>query len=184
MVEAAQNPVAQAGEAMGRGWAFGVNEGLDQLGALIGPLAIAGILAWRSNFNLAFASLAVPALITLALVFAIRLRFPDAGRIERVARPTELVGYPPAYWLYCASAGLVAFGFADFSLIAFRLSQAQVVPEAWIPVFYALSMGAGGLASLAVGRLFDRFGLIVLFRSSSSSRLTRRWPSSAVSRSP
>ncbi|HZZ61039.1 MAG TPA: MFS transporter [Roseiarcus sp.] len=154
--------LAQAGEEMGRGWAFGVNEGLDQLGALIGPLAIAGILAWRSNFSLAFAALALPAFITLALVFAARLRFPDAGRIEREATPAEFAGYPRAYWLYCVSAGLVAFGFADFSLIAYRLNQAHVVAAAWIPIFYALAMGAGGLASLAVGRLFDRFGLMVL----------------------
>jgi MFS family permease len=75
--------LARAGERTGRGWAFGVNEALDQLGALVGPLAIAAILAWRHNFELAFAALAAPAVITLLLVFGARLTFPNAERIRQ-----------------------------------------------------------------------------------------------------
>jgi predicted MFS family arabinose efflux permease len=154
--------LAQAGRQMGRGWAFGVNEGLDQLGALVGPLAIAGLLAWRHSFPLAFALLAIPALVTLLLVGGARLGFPDAGRIEHELQATQVGRYPPEYWWYCAGAGLVGFGFADYSLIAYHLSLAHVVGGAWIPVFYALAMGAGGLGSLIMGKLFDRRGLIVL----------------------
>ena len=75
--------LARAGERMGRGWAFGLNEELDQVGATVGPLAIAGLLAWRHNFTLAFASLAIPAVVTLLLVLSARLAYPYAGRIER-----------------------------------------------------------------------------------------------------
>lgn len=60
------------------------------------------------------------------------------------------------------AAGLVGFGFADFSLVAFHLSKAQTVAPEWVPVFYAFAMGAGGLGSLALGKLFDRSGLSVL----------------------
>lgn len=154
--------LAQAGERMGRGWAFGINEALDQLGALIGPLAIAGLLSWRHDFQLAFAALAAPAALTLLVVFGARARFPNAGRIERSQETSHVSGYPPAYWWYCMGAGLVGFGFADFSLIAFHMSRSQTVPAAWIPVFYAAAMGAGGLSSLIVGKLFDRVGLVVL----------------------
>jgi predicted MFS family arabinose efflux permease len=154
--------LAEAGESIGRGWAFGVNEGLDQLGALAGPLAIAGILAWQQDFRLAFAMLALPAAVTLLLVFGARLRFPQAGRIEHEAETAELGKYPPAYWVYCAGAGLVGFGFADFSLIAFHLSKAGIVPQPWIPIFYALAMAAGGSGSLIAGKLFDWTGLVVL----------------------
>jgi predicted MFS family arabinose efflux permease len=154
--------LAQAGAQIGRGWAFGINEALDQLGALVGPLAIAAILAWQQSFQLAFAALAVPALVTLLLVFGGRLTFPNAGRIEREPETSQVGRYPPAYWWYCFGAGLVGFGFADYSLIAFHLSEAQIVPRAWIAVFYALAMGAGGLGSLIIGRIFDQVGLIVL----------------------
>ena len=43
-----------AQEMGGYGWAFGVHEALDQFGALFGPLAAAGILAWRGDYRLAF----------------------------------------------------------------------------------------------------------------------------------
>lgn len=154
--------LAQAGEQMGRGWAFGVNEAMDQFGALIGPLAIAGLLAWKGSFELAFASLAVPAVITLLLVFGARASFPNAGRVEREPQPSQVGRYPAVYWWYCLGAGLVGFGFADFSLIAFHFSKSHIVPNHWIPVFYALAMGAGGLGSLIIGKLFDRVGLLVL----------------------
>jgi predicted MFS family arabinose efflux permease len=154
--------LAQAGEQMGRGWAFGVNEAMDQFGALIGPLAVAGLLAWKGNFQLAFALLAIPAMITLLLVFGARVSFPNAGRVEREPQTSQVGHYPAAYWWYCLGAGLVGFGFADFSLISFHLSKSQIVPNGWIPVFYALAMGAGGLGSLIIGKLFDRLGLLVL----------------------
>src|SRR5574337_1113432 len=55
-------------EAGGYGWAFGVHEAMDQCGAMIGPLAIAAILARHGGYHQAFAALAVPAAINLSLV--------------------------------------------------------------------------------------------------------------------
>jgi predicted MFS family arabinose efflux permease len=154
--------LAQAGEQMGRGWAFGVNEALDQTGALVGPLAMAGILAWQHNFQLAFAALAFPAVLTLLLVFGARSGFPEAGHIRHDSEALPAGQYPPAYWVYCIGAALVGFGFADYSLIGYHLTGTQIVPEPWIPVFYAFAMGAGGLGSLIAGKLFDRLGLVIL----------------------
>jgi MFS family permease len=154
--------LAQAGEQMGRGWAFGVNEAMDQCGAMIGPLAIAALLAWKGDFQLAFASLALPAVVTFLLVFGARVAYPDAGRIEREPETSQVGRYPPTYWWYCLRAGLVGFGFADYLLIAFHLSRTQVVSDHWIALFYALAMGAGGLGSLIIGKLFDQVGLLVL----------------------
>ncbi len=154
--------LAQAGEQIGRGWAFGVNEALDQLGAFVGPLAVAGILFWRQNYQLAFAFLAIPAIATLLLVFGAGIKFPNAGRVEREAGPPHVGHYPLGFWWFCFGSALVGFGFADYSLIAFHMSKTQAVPHGWIPIFYALAMAAGGLGSLLMGKLFDRAGLIVL----------------------
>jgi MFS family permease len=157
--------LAQAGEDMGRGWAFGLNEALDQLGAMIGPLIVAAALAWRHDFQVAFALLAVPAVVTLSVVFAARFIYPNAGRAVRPSPTGDDGGYPLGFWWYVIAASLVGFGFADFSLLAYHFSRAQTVASTWIPVFYALAMGAGGLGSLILGRLFDRIGLIVLVPS-------------------
>ena len=154
--------LADAGEHMGRGWAFGLNEALDQLGALVGPLAVAAILfVWR-DAHPAFGALAVPGVVTLVLVSGLCIAYPQAGRAPRDTVTAADRSYPAAFWWYLAAGGLVAFGFADYSLIAYHYTKAAIVPHPWIPVFYALAMGAGGLGSLALGKLFDRHGLFVL----------------------
>jgi MFS family permease len=154
--------LAGTGEQIGRGWAFGVNEALDQLGALIGPLVIAAFLAWQQNYQLAFAVLAAPATVTLALVLGARLVYPNAGRIEHKIESFRGGDYPPAFWWYMIATSLIGFGFADYSLIAYHFSKAQAVAPTWVPIFYAFAMAAGGLSSLILGKLFDRIGLLML----------------------
>jgi predicted MFS family arabinose efflux permease len=156
--------LAGAGERIGRGWAFGLYEGLDQLGALLGPLLVSLVLLERhQDYHLAFAWLGLPALLTVLLVLAARLRFAHAGTLQ--VHPHETGsggGYPAAFWWYLAGAGLVGFGFADFPLIAYHFTRTGSVAAPWVPVFYAAAMGAGGAASVLFGRLYDRRGLGVL----------------------
>lgn len=40
----------------GYGWAFGLHEALDQFGAMVGPLVVAGVLARSGSFHRAFES--------------------------------------------------------------------------------------------------------------------------------
>jgi predicted MFS family arabinose efflux permease len=50
-------------------------------------------------------------------------------------------------------------GYATFALLAYHLQTRRVVPEAQIPVVYALAMGAAALSALGSGWLYDRVGL-------------------------
>lgn len=166
--KAVRNPprdmmLSRAGEEIGQGWAFGLHEALDQSGALIGPLVAALVLWLHHDYRAAFAWLAVPSAITLVLVFGVCWRTPQAGHIASSdPHETGRAALPRAYWLYAASAALVAFGFADFTLISFHFGKAHVVAESWIPIFYACAMGAAGAGSLIFGRWFDARGLAVL----------------------
>jgi MFS family permease len=146
----------------GYGWVFGLNEALDQAGAMIGPLVIAAVLAMRGSYREAFAILLLPAIITLIFVAVARLRYPRPQDLEPEHPPAEGGRLPRIYWIYLAGAALVAAGFADYPLIAYHFSRAHTVPSDWIAIFYAIAMGAGGAASLLFGRLFDRFGFGVL----------------------
>jgi predicted MFS family arabinose efflux permease len=56
----------------------------------------------------------------------------------------------------------VAFGFADYALIAFHFAKTHVVPEDVIPIAYAFGMLAGGAGSLLFGKLYDHMGLKIL----------------------
>ena len=154
--------LAHATREIGRGWGFGVHEALDQFGALIGPLVVAGVLAARGEYQVAFAILLVPAILTLATLAVARATYPHPT--DLAARPADVrtTGLPRIFWLYLAGAALVAAGFADFSLMAFHFQRTGMVSPDWIPVFYAVAMGASGLGSLVFGRLFDRRGIAIL----------------------
>jgi MFS family permease len=165
--KATRNPprdvmLSHAAREMGYGWAFGVHEALDQAGALVGPLVVAGVLALRGEYQIAFAVLLVPAIATLSILLVARLTYPRPQEMEVTPPDVRTTGLPRIFWIYLAGAVLVAAGFADFPLIAFRFAQASTVSSALIPVFYAVAMGMGGIGSLAFGRLFDRFGISVL----------------------
>lgn len=167
MGKAIRNPprnvmLAEAGEVIGRGWAFGVNEALDQLGAFAGPLVVAAVYAARQDYNEAFGWLAVPAAAVLLLVLTARATFPKASEIMRDANAKPMDGYPRVFWWYAAASALVAFGFADYSLIAFHFARDGVMPAVAVPVVYAFGMLAGGAGSLLFGKMYDHAGLKVL----------------------
>jgi len=166
--KAARNPprdamLSHAAREMGYGWGFGVHEALDQFGAMFGPLLVALVLAVsQHDYRLAFAALAVPAVITLSLVLVARRFFPRPQDLD--AGPAEVTtsGLPRVFWVYLAGAALAAAGFADFPLIAFRFQQAHTVSAPVVPVFYAVAMAISGAGSLVFGRLYDRNGIGVL----------------------
>jgi MFS family permease len=179
--KAVRNPprdamLAHAGSEMGRGWAFGVHEAMDQVGALAGPLVAAAVLAMHGRYEAAFALLAIPAVLTLATLGVARLSYPDPT--GSASRPVDAHpgGLPRAFWIYVAGAGLVAAGFADFSLMAFHFEKASTVSASLVPIFYSAAMGASGLGSLVFGRLFDRRGIVVLVPlSAGAARVALLW---------
>jgi len=154
--------LAHASAEIGRGWGFGVHEALDQLGALIGPLVAAAVLAAGGQYPAAFAILAVPALLTIATLVVARAAYPDPAGLA--TRPADVAtgGLPEAFWIYLGATALVGAGFADFSLMAFHFERSALVAPVWVPVFYAAAMGASGLGSLLLGRVFDRVGILLL----------------------
>ena len=155
--------MSHAGEEIGQGWAFGVHEALDQWGALAGPLIAALVLVHHGAYRDAFLWLGIPAVLTVASVLIVALCFPQAARIPLEGPGETDAAVSRAFWFYSAAAALVAFGFADYPLIAFNFGNAHTVSAALIPVFYAAAMGASGASSLAFGRWFDVRGLQVTF---------------------
>jgi MFS family permease len=145
----------------GYGWAFGLHEGLDQLGAVLGPLAVAAVLAHGGSYRKAFAMLLVPAIVTLSFVALARFVYPRTPGLEQ-ASPSTRASLPHVFWLYLSGAVLVAAGFADFPLIAFHLVRTGTVPGDWIAIFYAVAMAVSGAGALVLGRLFDSHGFVVL----------------------
>src|ERR1022692_3257672 len=138
---------------------------LGQSGALIGPLLAALVLAQRHNYHAAFAWMLAPAIITVLLVLSVRLRYPSAGAIVPPSEAHRADGgssdghstgrLPRVFWLYASGAALVAFGFADYTLISYHFAVARTVAASTVPVLYALAMAAGGAGSLAAGTWYE-----------------------------
>jgi len=149
-------------QAGGYGWAFGLHEALDQFGAMCGPLAVSAVLAHDGDCREAFAVLLVPALINLSLVLLARYLYPTPPDMETAPPVIAELRLPRVFWVYLLGATLVAAGFADYPLIAFHFSRSEIVPHNWISIFYAVAMAVSGTGSLVLGRLFDRFGFVVL----------------------
>ena len=154
---------------LGAGWVFGLHEALDSIGGVTGPLAVAVLLRAGHSYRDSFAVLLIPAALALSVLLLAKAFYPRPQDLEPVSAALKPGGFSRAYWLYLGATGLVAAGFADFPLIAFHFERTGAVSAAWIPVYYAVAMGADAIAALLFGRLFDRAGLPVLAAASLAS---------------
>ena len=150
---------------VGRGWGFGLHEAMDQIGAMLGPLIVAGVLYFKGTYQTSFAILLIPAVLTICVLLAAWRLYPHPRDLERAAPELETKGLSRVYWLYLAAMALTAAGYADFPLIGYHFQKVSTVSTDWIPVFYAVAMGVDAVAALIFGRWFDRKGLPVLMVS-------------------
>jgi MFS family permease len=154
--------LSHASAEVGRGWGFGFHEAMDQLGAVTGPLIIAGVLYAKGGYRHGFAVLLVPALLALLVIAVAARLYPHPRSLEVAAPRLETRGLHRPFWLYVAAVGLIGAGYADFPLIAYHFGVVNLVPAPWIPLFYAVAMGVDAGAALFLGRLFDRWGMPVI----------------------
>ncbi|MGH6662624.1 MAG: MFS transporter [Rhodospirillales bacterium] len=154
--------LSHAGSHTGLGWGFGLHEALDQVGAVLGPLIIAAVIAFEGGYKMGFAVLAVPAVLALVILFAARINYPRPRDFDLTPPEFTRRGLPRAFWVYLGAVALIAAGYADFPLVAYHFGKTGVMPAAWIPVVYAVAMAADAIAALLLGRWFDRVGLYAM----------------------
>ena len=167
--------VSFAAKRVGTGKGFGLVEVLDQIGAMLGPLLLFFIMQWKESagtyaqYQWAFASLAIPAILTLIVLTISKALFPKAEEFEltdsEVDAPTqklELKKIKPIL-LYIIAIGLLAVGMADFPLMAFHIETNKVIDIKYITLLYMMVMGVDGLAAFIFGNLYDKKGAITLW---------------------
>jgi MFS family permease len=163
--------LSSAAKEIGVGWGFGLHEAMDSTGALLGPLAVAGVLYFNGNYRTAFIALLVPAVLCLAFFMVARLSYPHPHAPEHRFAGPEGDGFPSVFWLYIAAVCGIGMGYADFPLIAYHFKKMSVIEPDWIPIFYAVAMGLSALSAVTFGRLYDRIGFSVLIISALLSSL-------------
>ncbi len=159
--------VSYAASRTGIGRGFGLDEALDQIGAVSGPLLTA-LAIWvvrgetvLVQYRVAFFVLLVPVILNLAFVVRARSRFPDPESFE----PSAERAHPDLrrhFVLYVVAAMLLGLGFSDWAMVAYHAVRTGLMSAATLPLLYAGVMGVDAVGALAFGVLFDRHGLFVL----------------------
>lgn len=157
--------LSHATAGIGRGKGFAAHEALDQIGAVVGPLVVALVLALtHNNYHWGFAVLVFPGIVSLVILIKLRAQVPDPSVYDHKANKTfalhsgNIRSFPKEFWTYLGFTVLATAGFATFGVLSFHLVKQHVVSTPLIPVIYAATMGAAALMSLLAGWLYDRIG--------------------------
>jgi MFS family permease len=152
--------LSEATATVGHGWGFGLHAALDQTGAVIGPLIVAVTVLKSHAFGPAFLGLALPAGAAVAALLVARAWFPAQG--AAAPQQIEQSTFPKVFWIYITASGLLACGFVDFALLSYHFQNTGVVGPALIPLLYSGAMAVNAITAPLFGRLFDRFGIVML----------------------
>lgn len=152
----------------GVGKSFAIQELLDQIGAVLGPLLLYLIMLFQhsddtfSDYRMCFAFLAIPGAITLLLLWLTYKCFPHPEDFE--PEPKEYVPFRVSkrFVVYILGISLFAFGFADYSLIVMHFSRQHLFTAAVLPLLYALAMLTDAASAFVFGWLFDRHARLSL----------------------
>lgn len=147
---------------LGKGWVYALNSGLDETGATIGPLLMALVLFTNGNYRTGFSVLLISSVLALAALTAARVVFPVPARLEKEEAARQ-EGFTASYWLFMVAGAVFAAGLLSYELISFYLSSNNIVPIASVPLLLAFATGFGVIANLALGRLYDAYGMRVLY---------------------
>ena len=157
--------LSYATKKVGRGWGFGIHEALDQVGAIVGPIIFFFVFLSTGSYREGFTILWIPALLCLATLVIARRKAPSPQELEAPEERGEQNNQrklPRVFWLYSLFTLLSVAGFANFQLISYHMYAQSIVPDAQIPIFYAVAMGVDALAALLIGKTYDKIGLISL----------------------
>lgn len=155
--------LSHAGQTAGMGWVFGLHEALDKTGAMLGPLMVALVLYFKGGYQHSFAVLLIPALLSLTALIIAHWFYPNPQALAIPRSDFAPKGMDKTFWLYLLGASLIAAGYADFPLIAYHFQKKTILPPLWIPVFYAIAMGANTITAPLLGHFYDRKGFLILF---------------------
>jgi MFS family permease len=149
--------LAVAARNVGRGRGFGVHKALDQTGALLGPLLVAGVVALTTHQWAGLLVLAVPGAVALGVLAWMHGYVGDPPRSQGTEQ-APLVRLPRSFYVYAVACALTTVGLMTFGVISFHLVHEHLVATALVPVVYAAAMGAEAVASLGTGFAYDHVG--------------------------
>jgi MFS family permease len=146
---------------VGIGFAFGLQEALDQIGAFAGPLIFTlifylagenGLSQYQSGYKWLF----VPFVL---LMFFVTYAYHRATRDQLITankkqefRSEKL---KPIFWVYTAFTFFCTLGFVNFSVVGYHLKANNLMSDGNITLLYAGAMAVDAVTALLIGRAYD-----------------------------
>ncbi|MBN1110263.1 MAG: MFS transporter [Methanomassiliicoccales archaeon] len=153
--------ISHAAIKTGRGWAFGVQEALSSVGAMLGPVLMFLVFLCGGTYSTGFLLMSVPAALTLIVLYVTFRRYPHPQAME-AASPAVKQVLPRRFWWYAIAAAFLAAGYVDFPLVAYHMEVMSLGTSTLTPLLYALAMGVDAISAMLLGKVFDRHGPKVL----------------------
>lgn len=155
----------------GVGKSFAIQELLDQIGAVLGPVLLYVIMLFQrrddtfSDYRTCFAFLAIPGAITLLLLWLTYKKFPHPENFEPEPKKYVPFHVSKRFVVYILGISFFAFGFADYSLIVMHFSRHHLFTADVLPLMYALAMLTDAASAFVFGWMYDRHARLSLVLS-------------------
>jgi MFS family permease len=143
-------------DASQRGLAFGFHRAMDNLGAVVGPLLAAGLLALGMPLHYVLLSAVVPAIAVIVL--SLSAREPERPvAIKPTPFSWNLSEFPPAFRRYLAVLALFMLGNSSNMFLLLRAKELGLT-ETEVPMLWALVSFVAAVFSTPLSALSDRIG--------------------------
>ncbi len=139
-----------------RGLAFGFHRAMDNLGAVVGPLLAAGLLALGMPLHYVLLSAVVPAIAVIVL--SLSVREPERPvAIKPTPFSWKLSEFPPAFRRYLIVLALFMLGNSSNMFLLLRARELGL-SETEVPMLWALVSFVAAVFSTPLSALSDRIG--------------------------
>ena len=143
-------------DASQRGLAFGFHRAMDNMGAVVGPLLAAGLLALGMPLHYVLLSAVVPAIAVIAL--SLSVREPERPvEIKPAAFSWNLSEFSPAFRRYLVVLALFMLGNSSNMFLLLRARELGL-SETEVPMLWALVSFVAAVFSTPLSALSDRIG--------------------------
>lgn len=148
---------------VGVGFAFGLQEALDQIGAFAGPMIFTAIFNFTgkngiAEYQLGYRSLIIPFIILMLFLFYAYRKIQRDQLLPTVEqKDLHKEQLKPVFWIYTAFTFFCTLGFVNFSTVGYHLKANNLMSDGKITLLYSLAMLVDAVAALLMGRAYDRF---------------------------
>lgn len=147
---------------VGIGFAFGLQEALDQIGAFSGPLIFSAVFLitgkntltqYQTGYKLLFISV----IILMLFLYFVWNKVNSENLIPTVHHAEYRSEHLRSiFWMYTAFTFFCTLGFVNFSTIGYHLKNQGLLTDSKITLLYSAAMIMDAIAALLVGKAYDK----------------------------